>query len=300
MTDVSSCAAAALARDEPMFATASVVRSWLLLEQPGSWGADVLRQSALPEGLGAALRAQVADQGVRVLLLRRPDSSPTGGIRCFAAHSSARVPWIEERLLERAGQALEVDAAALAAGVRPGFGDLRQRPLYLVCTNSRHDPCCGRLGRPVARALAEVAGEAVWECSHMGGERFAGNLVCLPHGLYFGRLDPTAALEVVAAYEEGVVDLDHYRGRAGAPFVVQAAEHFARRSLDLRGVDDVAPVGRRQAEPGVVEVELAGPGERPIHVRVGVHHVEEARLLTCRAAEPGRPRAYRLLGITTG
>lgn len=299
MADTEPCATVALANDEPMFATASLVRSWLVLEQPGTWGADALRQSGLAPAVSQTLRSLPPEMGLRVLLVRRPDPFLTGAPHCFAAHSAARVPWIEQRVLARPEDVLGVDLDALAGGLRPGFGDLRRKPLYLVCTNSRHDQCCGRLGRPVARALAAVDPESVWECSHMGGERFAGNLVCLPHGLYFGRLDPARALEVMAAYEEGVIDLEHYRGRAGEPFAVQAADHYAREALGLRGVDDVVHVRHRRAGPGVVDVELAGPGSERIDVRVGVHRVEQARQLTCRSADPGHPRAYSLLGLTT-
>ena len=39
------------------------------------------------------------------------------------------------------------------------------------------------------RALRESPwADEVWECSHIGGDRFAGNLVLLPDSLYFGAL----------------------------------------------------------------------------------------------------------------
>jgi hypothetical protein len=300
MPEAPSCAALAQAIDEPMFATASLVRSWILVEQPGTWGADALRQSGLPPEASRTLRAAPPALGIRVLLLRRPDAFLSDDRRCFVAHSAGRSPWVEERVLDRPGDLGDVDMTAVARGLRPGFGELRRKPLYLVCTNSRHDQCCGRLGRPVARALAEAAGESVWECSHMGGERFAGNMVCLPHGLYFGRLDPVSALEVMAAYDEGLIDLAHYRGRAGEPFAVQAAEHYARQALDARGVDDIAYVAHRRAARGIVDVELLGPGGEQVRVRVGVHAAPEARPLTCGATDLGRPRDFSLLALATG
>ena len=58
-------------RDEPLAGTASTVRPFLLVENPGPWGVDALRDNRLPDqvkgGLGAAARAA----GVRVLFIRR-------------------------------------------------------------------------------------------------------------------------------------------------------------------------------------------------------------------------------------
>ena len=61
----------------------------------------------------------------------------------------------------------------------------------LVCTNGRHDRVLRDVrppDRPRRCATSQWADE-VWECSHIGGDRFAGNVVLLPDSLYFGRLD---------------------------------------------------------------------------------------------------------------
>ncbi|MFO1534029.1 MAG: hypothetical protein ABR562_10295, partial [Thermoplasmatota archaeon] len=84
------------------------------LEQPGTWGADALRQSGLPPGVSQTLRGLPPELGLRVLLLRRPDPFLTADPQCFAAHSAARVPWMEQRVLDR--HELKRDARAKAAG----------------------------------------------------------------------------------------------------------------------------------------------------------------------------------------
>src|ERR687890_196141 len=43
------CAAASLARDEPLVGTASTVRAFLLVENAGPWGVDAMRDVRLPE-----------------------------------------------------------------------------------------------------------------------------------------------------------------------------------------------------------------------------------------------------------
>ena len=80
------------------------------------------------------------------------------------------------------------------------------RPLLLVCTHGIHDTCCALRGRPVAAALAEHWPDAVWECSHVGGDRFAPNVVVLPDGYYYGQLDPESAVAAVRSHLAGTVD----------------------------------------------------------------------------------------------
>ena len=79
----------------------------------------------------------------------------------------------------------------------------------------------------------------MWECSHLGGHRFAANLVCLPDGLWFGRLSPEDALAAAADYESGRIDLSHLRGNSSLAPAAQAADYFVRRQADLLGIDDL-------------------------------------------------------------
>ncbi len=291
------CADVSCDRDEPAWATASVVRGWVLVDQPGAWGPDALFDSRLPPAVAEFLVEEGRPHGVRTVLLRQPDRARTGPRSCFVVSSGRPRPWIEHRPFEDADELLALDVAAAAGPRPPGFGEPRTRPLYIVCTNGRHDPCCARLGRPVIRALVGNRPDDVWECSHIGGDRFAGNLVCLPHGLYFGRLGPDQARDVVAAYEAGTIDLDHFRGRAGDPFPVQAAEYLLRRDAGLTGIDDVTPLSsRRSVDGGIVSVRFATVRGGQVDVEVGIDRTEP-RLLTCTAPSEGRPPSYRLLGV---
>jgi hypothetical protein len=296
-----TCASVAREHDEALFATASGARSWLLIEQGGAWGPDALTQSRLPAPFAGILAEMAQALNVRVLLLRRteaPTVSHAGvGHRIFFAHSGRHQRWIAETEVDDPTRLLEMDLRPLGRGRPPAGTWARSAPLYLVCTNGRHDPCCAQLGRPVARALARRGEADVWECSHIGGDRFAGNLVCLPHGLYFGRLGPLDGRRVVAAYERGRIELDHYRGRAGDPFPVQAAEYYVRQSEYLLGVDDLLATDYRRPEPKVAEVRFNGPGGRRYDVRVAVTDADDPRLLTCRSTRPEHPTTYRLLDL---
>jgi hypothetical protein len=292
------CALSAREHHEPLFATASRVRRWILLEEPGPWGVDALAESRLPAGLARALRERARRLDVRLLLIRRHGRSAPAGRTAFVAVTSPSGQSLEEFDLAGAADLLELDWTPLGAD-RPIGGRPRSRPVYLVCTNGRHDRCCAEYGRPLATALAAHVGDDLWECSHFGGDRFAGNLVCLPHGLYFGHVNPADAPAVVDAYAAGRIDLGHYRGRSCYPFVVQAAEFFVRADTGLTGVEDLRWQRRADRAPGEALVELSGPSSRRYLVTVAVTPERKGRLLSCRGTLPAHPPRYRLVALET-
>ena len=278
-----------------MAGTASTVRSWLLVEDPGPWGRDALRDARLPERVGLELQRRCRAAGVRPLLIRRAASNASlaNGLACFAIRSGPEPPWIERTQLAKVRDILDLDLPSLGRGVRPGFEPI-EGPLFLVCTHGRRDVCCAERGRPLARALATAVPGATWESSHVGGDRFAGNLVAFPHGLYLGRVRPDEAAEVARSYGDGRVSLRHLRGRSCYPMPVQAAEHALRTREGFDGVDDVA-LERTEARQGVSTSIFATPMGR---FSVSIATEESApSFLTCHsgAAEPAP--AYRTIAV---
>jgi len=107
----------------------------------------------------------------------------------------------------------------------PSFGVVWDDPLYLGCTHGKRNVCCARLGGLLAQALAARHPGPVWETTHVGGHRFAANLVLLPHGLYYGPVTVVLAAAAIDAYQRRSVVVDRYRGRAGQPQAEQEAEY---------------------------------------------------------------------------
>jgi hypothetical protein len=296
-SDRPRCSSVSLGLEEPQFATASNVRGWVFLEQPGPWGPDALLQSRLPAWFAGQVHRRTRDLGLRVILIRRPGGASANDRHVFFARTGPDHVWMEHARLLSVEDLLDADLAALAGGNPPGLGVIDVNPLYLVCTNGRRDPCCAERGRPLVRALQPAFPDRIWECSHIGGDRFAGNLVCFPHGVYFGRVGPDEAVRVALGYREGALDLDHYRGRAGYGFATQAAEHFVRLRLDLRGVDDLRLLRRTRTSPGELLAEFAGPGDATIRVRLAVRRDPRARWLTCKSRSPESPPSYEVIEL---
>lgn len=292
-----ACSAVSIAHDEPLQATASIVRSWLLVEHPGAWGPDALNQSGLPAEVVAGLAERSRKHGFRVLLLRRPERPSDGSRHCFVAHSGRGSRWIREGVVENLEELLDLDFSPLGDGEPVGFGAVRAAPLYLVCTNGRHDQCCATRGRPLAQAMDRVYRDRAWESSHVGGCRFAGNLVCFPHGLYFGEVEAGDGPRIAADYERGLIDLDHYRGRPSYDTLVQAAECFVRRAEGLRQVDDLVLERRDALGDREVSVQFAARSGIRYRARVRATPAPLARRLTCHATGPQHPPVYDLLDL---
>ena len=73
-----SCARAAFERSESIFATASGVRRWLLVEVCGSWGHNAPIDSDLGDHVDRAWLAANKTRGIRTLTVRRNLRRPGG------------------------------------------------------------------------------------------------------------------------------------------------------------------------------------------------------------------------------
>lgn len=294
--DLPYCSSVSVASSEPLTGTASRYRLWLMLEQPGPWGHQAVIESGLPIEVGSYLRVLGRQLGIRVLLIKQRERLH-GPRQCYLAYTGVRERRLRSLELDDPMDLIDVDLPALAAQRFEGVGEEAAGPVFLVCTHGKHDPCCAREGGPLFRSLKGFGEGAVWECTHIGGDRFAGNLVCFPHGLYFGRVTPAEATEVAAAYTRGEISLEHYRGRSAFPPAVQAAEEQVRRRYGLLGVDDIQLVGH-EADGRIHRVELSGPGETRYVLEVEVGHLDP-RPLTCKASHPHAPRAFTVREIET-
>ena len=125
-----------------------------------------------------------------------------------------------------------------------------------------------RVSGPVFDELrAHAHGESLWQTSHVGGHRFAANVLVLPAGILLGRVRRADAPHVAAELRAGRIPLAHYRGRRIHAPEAQAADAALREHLHLTGIADVtvlrADGGRVSlATPsGVVEAVVeTGPG----------------------------------------
>lgn len=269
---------------EPLGATASTIDHWLVVEYRGLWGPDALRASGLSDQVKQSLREQVhARARSRLLFVRRPDRRGVAELRAYAATSREGEESLRGTSLSSYEDLRALDLASA--------GEPLERPLFLVCTHGKHDPCCARYGRPLFEALAEqVENEAVWQTTHIGGDRFAGNLLCLSSGVYYGRVGREDAGRVLDAHLGDTIELAHYRGRSCHSFAAQAAERDIRERTGLLRLDDLRLVSEEGSR--IAFADRAGHvHEREVSLQRGPKDY-----LTCTAQEMHRPRRYVVSG----
>jgi hypothetical protein len=276
------CADLSRENDEPLAATASRIDNWFLVEYRGLWARDALTGSGLSDQVKQHLLDQVRSvPHGRLLFVRRPDRRGRPELVAFTAASKP-----DEIAVTRTEFADYEDLRGLDLLA----GTAVEHPLFLVCTHGKHDPCCARLGRSLYEALRdELAPDWVWQVSHIGGDRFAGNLVCLPEGLYYGRVDRETAGALLDEHLARRILIPSYRGRSIYTFAVQAAERAVRERTGLAGIDDLTlrEVVRRNASTRVT----FATGAETHELRVDEERGDLTRL-TCGSESLERPPRF--------
>ncbi|MGQ4387073.1 sucrase ferredoxin [Streptomyces sp. SAS_270] len=256
---MSTCSTASRHLDEPLAGTAAIARTWLLLEQPGPWGAKALTSSHLDPSVGRALEAAAEGTGVRVALIRRPGRHADCGTleerRVYVAHTNPGNVWLHSAMTCDPEQLRALDFAALGQGdprtfdTALGGGAHTGDPLALVCTNGKRDRCCALLGRPLAAELAASGVEGVWEVTHLGGHRFSPTVLVLPYGYAYGRAEAHAVKEILQGVREGRVVTEGCRGGSAWERPGQAAELAVRRASGEHSADVLTVVRTDGAAP---------------------------------------------------
>jgi hypothetical protein len=296
--DMASVAKRALCADvsdesaESLAATASRIDHWILVEYRGLWDRDVLGGSLLSPELKAHLRRQLrALRDARLLFVKKPERRSYGRGQLFFGTSKPGAERFFQLEFDRHDDLVDLDfAAALSGEETPGLPV--EHPLLVVCTHGKRDRCCAKYGRPLYDALRREAESSwVWQSTHVGGDRFAGNVVILPQGLYFGRVGREDVRPLLEEYAEGNVLLERYRGRSAYSFAVQAAEQAVRVEAGLLGIDDLELLGAEGKDGGWL-VRFRDPAGAVHEVEVEEERGDQAVYLTCGSVTPQHARRY--------
>ncbi|SFF23189.1 hypothetical protein SAMN05216251_1105 [Actinacidiphila alni] len=287
------CADAARIRNDQLAGTAPYGTVWILIEYRQGWPVNGFDGLALDPATKAVVYAAAQRARARILLVRRTGRRRPGAESRWAVlrHDASGA------LLQQWGTwCLDTDLAQVAQALTTG-GASGLPPVALVCTHGTHDACCAVRGRPVAAALAERWPDLVWECSHVGGDRFAPNLVVVPDGVYYGGLDADTSLSVLEDHLADRIRPDHLRGYTNLAPPQQAALIAVLRRFGPAGRHDYAVGASVRSDEGW-HIRLTGRPPYPavIDVEVTVGH-EPARQLTCRGPAKNAAARYDVTSV---
>lgn len=286
------CSDMARLRGDDNSATASRVDVWILVELPVTWGRDPIDDAAMPEPVRAKLRhvcETIPDS--RVVFIRRRVEC-LGSTRVYVVRS-APSPAMASIDLPAIDDIAALSFPDLLASARPD-----PPPLVLVCTHGQHDSCCGRRGYPLFDALRARDDLDVWQCSHIGGDRFAANAVALPWGLYYGPVEPRDANVLAESILADEIFIPAFRGRSTVPRIVQAAEIHVRRVTGVTACDALTLVSRERHD-GTEIVCLRDTGGVTYRMTIERYVATEAAKLTCLATTMSPVPQFRVVRYET-
>lgn len=292
------CAGRARLLAEPLRGTASRVDIWLVLQQESPWTADVLDEPRLPLEVRAYFDlVQRHLPRARLILIKNGQRGYRGPRSFFVGLSDPVAPRLYEFSLDEPEDVLRINLVDLLL-TPSAFAQHRvTTPIYLVCTHGRHDRCCARWGYPLYLDAEKRLGERAWQCSHIGGDRFAGNLVVLPHGLYYGHLESSDLDPLLARQVEDRPFQPRCRGRSCYEMPVQAAEQHLWAANPASRFDSFILESERRLSGERWRVILREKaGSRRIQVDLKREELGPTRMATCSAVRATHPHTYAVMG----
>lgn len=282
---------------EKAFGTASMGDAWLLLEYARPWGARAFRESALPKAVKVYLSGVLKSVPRSRVLLIKQTRKVKGPLRLFVARSRESSSSILKYEFFDYEQLLDLDLASALSGDSPPGATPWEGPLFLICTHGKRDKCCAKFGIPIYKTIGTLVGESsVWQSSHVGGDRFAANVVCFPDGIFYGHVTEENAKLIVKEYYDRRIVLTNFRGRSCYPFPVQAAEFFARRETGFRTIGDLKFLTYDPLKPNEWQVRFFSEVDAKIHqVSLRSQLSEFQNRLTCHSSEPKSVVQYSLI-----
>jgi hypothetical protein len=287
------CSEGARLRGDPIAGTAAHGVVWVLIEYRGAWPVNGFEGLDLEPETKALVFSAAQAARARVLLVRRPGRRRSEGQDRWAVlrHEDSgayRQQW--------GTWSCDQDLAEIATALGSP-GEVGYPPVILVCTHSRHDQCCALRGRPVGRVLSDRWPELVWECTHVGGDRFAANVVVAPDGVYYGGLDAESAVTTIEGHLAGRIHGDYLRGYTDLFPPQQAAVAETLRRFGPAGRNDyVVEATFREGDYWRISIKGRPPHPARVDVELQARRAPPCQL-TCRGPATGSAVVYDLASI---
>ena len=278
---------------EELFATTPRVDVWFLLEYRGAWTDKAFLDSKIPEDVKKRLYLHLEKiPNFRLQLIKRNDNSGDT-LKFYVAKSDELEPKLFEFDFKSYEELLGLDIYKILEG----NSHLREEPLFLVCTNGAYDKCCGKYGVSVyLEAAKNESGFMAWQTTHLGGHRFAANVLFLPYGIYYGRVRKENIDDFIKCSMIKNIDFAHYRGRSCYSKDVQAADYFLRKKTGIKEISAFRFINAKNPDNGNFVVEFVSQLDEETHyVHVRKNKESFLNYTSCKDQEKSPVAQYRLI-----
>ena len=182
--------------------------SWgkcLVVEVPTPWDSQITQSKHFPEGLETILDNAEA-QGIKIKLqCIQPDPEHSkddhSRVMLFSRPDHPFSQFNKQDFLVPLDKIDELARALITTTIplekfEPYRENTQNTRDILICTHGSYDSCCGKLGYPIYDELKRIAANnpeinlRIFRANHLGGHRFAPNIVDMPEGRNWVRLQP--------------------------------------------------------------------------------------------------------------
>lgn len=171
-------------------------------------------------------------------------------------------------------------------------------PFFVICTNGKKDKCCAKFGFPVFKFFESFnADVSVWESSHLGGDRFAANVVAMPFGIYYGHVAVEDVGHIMVRTLLRKIYKNKYRGLSLRSFFDQSVECYLREYLQNYDIDfDISIHILKEAE-NMSTVKITTKNNGNFLMQLLREVVPYPHLLTCTSKKAEDLKKYKLVKI---
>lgn len=168
-------------------------------------------------------------------------------------------------------------------------------PFFLVCTNGKKDKCCSKFGLPVFKFFESFNTDVpVWESSHVGGDRFAANVIAMPYGIYYGHVAVEDVGHILVRTLLKKIYKNNYRGLSRRSFFEQSIECYIRDFLRNYDIDFDIHIHLIEHLDDSYKVEIKTINQSSFIMELVKEIIPYPHLLTCHAKKPENISKFKL------
>lgn len=280
------CSAASRYFKEDIHGSAANYNGFILLEHNDPFPEKISQAHFDPQFI-AALQELAKRKKAKLLLIRNRKTS-------FRVVRLIYVDCLQQRYFTLHSTPEDLAAIRLEYYIDSPESIWESTPFFVVCTNGKKDKCCSKFGFPVFKFIENHDRQmTVFECTHVGGDRFAANAVCMPYGVYYGRVMVEDVDPILAATDQEAIYYPNYRGCSARSFLHQSVECFLREYLDHFAIRFPLVIGAQEEEGDLVKIP-AVVEDRKFELTLRKETIAYPYYLTCKSMKPGSITKYQL------